>query len=131
MWPIAYARYIVLHTYRDMLLVTFHGGPSGTDTGTGTNEVYAYHTKTKQIQSSQALAKPSSKMLSEVRSMVVADGYLYVTSGGKKTSTVLCYQRISSALSAHESPSDPLFAFVSTVIGPTVADKQFTRLWCK
>jgi hypothetical protein len=78
MWPIAYARYIVLHTHmeedRDMLLVTFHGGPSDTDTGT--NEVYAYHTKTKQIRSSQALAKPSSKLLSELRSMVVADGYL-------------------------------------------------------
>jgi hypothetical protein len=52
MWPIAYARYIILHTHmeedRDMLLVTFHGGPSDTDTGT--NEVYAYHTKTKQIR---------------------------------------------------------------------------------
>jgi hypothetical protein len=134
--PTAYARYIVLHTYmeedRDMLLVTFHGEPSGavartgTGTGTGINDVYAYDTKTKQIHSTQALAKASANMLSKLRSMVVANGYLYVTSGAKKTSTVLCYQRISSAPSAHKSASDPLFAFVSTVIGPTIADRQFT-----
>jgi hypothetical protein len=132
--PTAYARYIVLHTYmeedRDMLLVTFHGEPSGAvagaGTGTGINDVYAYDTKTKQIHSTQALAKASANMLSKLRSMVVANGYLYVPSGAKKTSTVLCYQRISSAPSAHKSASAPLFAFVSTVIGPTIADKQFT-----
>jgi hypothetical protein len=65
-------------------------------------------------------------MLSKLRSMVVANGYLYVPSGAKKASTVLCYQRISSAPSAHKSACAPLFAFVSTVIGPTIADKQFT-----
>jgi hypothetical protein len=130
--PTAYARYIVLHTYmeedRDMLLVTFHGEPSGAGAGaaTGINDVYAYDTKTKQIHSTQALAKASANMLSKLRSMVVANVYLYVTSGAKKTSTALCYQRISSAPSAHKSASDPLFAFVSTVIGPTIADKQFT-----
>jgi hypothetical protein len=110
----------------DMLLVTFHGEPSGAVAETGINNTYAYDTKTKHIHSTQALANPSANMLSKLRSMVVANGYLYVTSGAKKTSTVLCYERISSAPSAHKSASAPLFAFVSTVIGPTIADKQFT-----
>jgi len=65
-------------------------------------------------------------MRSKLRSMVVANSYLYITNGAKKTSTVLCYQRISSAPSAQKSSGDPLFAFVSTVIGPTVVDKRFT-----
>ena len=61
---------------RDMLLVTFHGEPSGAVADTGINNVYAYDTKTKHIHSTQALANPSANMLSKLRSMVVVNGYL-------------------------------------------------------
>lgn len=103
-----------------MLLATFHGGPSGVD------QVYAYHIKTKELRSTQALEQPTPATLSELRSIVVANGLLYVTSGGKSTSTLLCYRRDSAARPAETSTNDPLFTYVSTVIGPTVSKKQFT-----
>src|SRR3954463_1017034 len=92
-----------------MLLVTFHGGASP-----GINNVYAYDTTTKALLNSAALAAPATGSLSELRSMTLANGYLYVANGAKSESTVLCYQPQSAGYG---------FAYVSTVVGPTLSKK--------
>jgi len=92
-----------------MLLITFHGGSSP-----GINNIYAYDTVTKCCLNQSALSQPTSGPLSELRAMVVANGYLYVANGAKATSNVLCYQAQSSGNS---------FTYISTVIGPTLSKK--------
>ncbi|HEV3198564.1 MAG TPA: hypothetical protein VGZ73_11665 [Bryobacteraceae bacterium] len=91
-----------------MLLVTFHGGASA-----GINNVFAYDTTTGALLNATALAVPNGG-LSELRSMVLANGNLYVANGAKSISTVLCYQVPSSGSA---------FTLLSTVIGPTVSKK--------
>lgn len=92
-----------------MLLVTFHGGASP-----GINNIYAYDTTNGSPPNAAALAVAKGITLSELRAMVLANGYLYVANGAKSASQVLCYAPPASGSS---------FAFVSTVIGPTLSKK--------
>lgn len=92
-----------------MLLVTFHGGASP-----GINNVVAFDTTSGSLLTAAALAVPSGVTLSELRAMVLANGYLYVANGAKSASNVLCY-----ALPA----SGNTFTYVSTVVGDTVSKK--------
>lgn len=93
-----------------MLLVTFHGGPNP-----GINNVFAYDTSDGKLINSVALSVPKSVPLSELRTMALANGQLYVANGAKATSNVLCF--------ALPAPGSSSFQYVSTVIGPTMSKK--------
>src|SRR5450432_2923737 len=93
-----------------MLLITFHGGT----TPGSINNVFAYDTSTGALLTATALAVPTGSSLSELRSMVLANGNLYVANGAKSISTVLCYAVPASGSS---------FQFISTVIGPKLSNK--------
>lgn len=102
-----------------MLLVSFHGGPAGK------NNIHAY-SKAGETLSTKALADPGPGALSEVRSMVEANGFLYVANGGKRTSDMLCYQRNGNASAMGKPPSDALFELKATLIGSTLNEGMFT-----
>ena len=59
-----------------MLLVTFHGGPSGI------NNAYLYDKQGKLV-TNEALEDPKHGKLSELRAMVLANNLLYVANGAK------------------------------------------------
>src|SRR5215471_17949534 len=95
-----------------MLLVTLHGG-SGGDTN-----VLAFDTDTHQLLTDSLLSAPPQNDLDELRSMVLANGYLYVANGGTTSSSVLCYRLATSGASA---------AYVSTLLSCSLVDgKDFT-----
>jgi hypothetical protein len=85
-----------------MLLVTFHGGPSGI------NNVHVYD-KGGTLKNEAALEAPKHGKLSELRAMVLVDGLLYVANGAKSEGTVLVYKVPSS---------DTSFTYESTLIEP-------------
>jgi hypothetical protein len=89
-----------------VLLVTFHGDASGE------SNVFAYDTSNGQLLTSTLLSPPDAVQLNELRSLVVANGYLYVANGGTTTSSVLCYELASSGAST---------TFVSTVVACTLS----------
>jgi hypothetical protein len=91
-----------------MLLVTFHGGPSGI------NNVSVYD-KGGTLKNEAALEAPKHGKLSELRAMVLANDLLYVANGAKSESTVLVYEVPSSGTS---------FGLASTLIGPTLSAKR-------
>lgn len=73
-----------------MLFVTFHGGKGGI------NNIYAYQTPDGQLASEAVLGEPAGIELSELRSMVLSNNFLFVANGGKSTSNVLCYKAASA-----------------------------------
>ena len=87
-----------------MLLVTFHGGP------TGINNVHAYDKHGKPV-TDVALEDPKHGKLSELRALVLTNGLLYVANGAKSESTVLAYE---------VSASSPPFKYAATLIKPTL-----------
>ncbi len=91
---------------RPMLFTTFHGGAGGE------TNVLAFDTSTGQMLTNTLLSPPPNVQLDELRAMVVANGYLYVASGGTTSSSVLCYQLASSG--------SPSAAFVSTLLTCTL-----------
>ena len=93
-----------------MLLVTFHGGSNGI------NNVVAFETPGGKVLSQGVLAEAPGVELSELRSMELVDGYLYVASGGKSTSSVQCYQNAGHGLIT--------YLHVSTMIAATVDGKH-------
>jgi len=90
-----------------MLLVTFHGGPSGI------NNVHAYD-KHGTLVTKAALEDPKHGKLSELRAMVLANGLLYVANGAKSESTVLAYTLPKSS---------PPFKYAGTLIERTPSKK--------
>ncbi len=72
-----------------MLFVTFHGGSSSGSI----NNIYAYATTQTPptAPASTGVLGPSSDDLSELRTMVFANNYLYVANGSNKTSNVQCF----------------------------------------
>lgn len=74
-----------------MLFVTFHGGSSNNSI----NKIYAYTTGSgpqKTPLSTSVLKMLHHDPLSELRGMVLANDFLYVANGSKKTSNILCFQ---------------------------------------
>jgi hypothetical protein len=66
-----------------MLFVTFH---ETIDT------IYGYDEKNLTSPANQNVLTPSNSVqLSELRGMLLANGFLYVVNGGKSTSCILCY----------------------------------------
>ena len=92
-----------------MLLVTFHGGTGGI------NNVYAYNTTDKTLMTDTALAAHPGVTLSELRSMMMFQGNLYVANGAKDTSNLLCYGTPASG---------PSFPYLSTVVTATFSKKK-------
>ena len=86
-----------------MLLISFHGG------STGNNNLAAYETPSGTLLTDAALTADPRGQLSELRTMVVQNNQLYVASGAKATSQILCYGLPDATGSC---------AFVSLVIGP-------------
>jgi hypothetical protein len=93
-----------------MLLVTFHGGP------TGINNVHAYDKHGKHVTEA-ALEGPKHGKLSELRAMVLANSLLYVANGAKSESTVLAYKVPKSSPPSSNSP----FKYAATLIKPTLS----------
>jgi hypothetical protein len=89
-----------------MLLVTFHGGSGGID------NVYAYDTSTKQINSHKALQNVTLTK-PELRGMVYANSLLYVVNGDKDGSNVMCFQP------PKKSDSKYHFDYVGEFLGPS------------
>ena len=89
-----------------MLLVTFHGGP------TGTNNIWGFSThgqpSDQPPQTRNALSVPAGVTLDELRGMAVWGGNLFVVNGGGSSSGVLVFK----------SPpgKGPLFTYLDTVI---------------
>jgi len=79
-----------------MLFVTFHGGSSEGSI----NEIYAYTTgsgpQTTPLSTS-VLNMLYPDQLSELRAMVLANDFLYVANGSKRTSNILCFQGSGTA----------------------------------
>lgn len=96
-----------------MLLVTFHGGPKP-----GINNVYCYDTVKNTLLTDQALRSIDSSKLSELRGMVYANGYLYVTNGAKSISNVLTFQHQVSEKPDH-------FGYVADFVDPTITKGDF------
>jgi len=74
-----------------MLVVTFHGGSSKNSI----NNIYAYTTGSGPqtvASSTSVLNMLYPGQLSELRAMVLANDFLYVANGSKKTSNILCFQ---------------------------------------
>ena len=97
-----------------MLLVTFHGGPTP-----GINKVYCYNTTSKVLVSDQVLIGIDSSNLSELRSLIYDNGYLYVSNGGKSVSNVLTFQ--------HQASSQPYqFSYISDFVDSITKNGDFT-----
>ncbi len=92
-----------------MLLISFHGGD------TGINNLQCYDTTINALLSDNALAIPTTGSLAELRAIIVANGQLYVASGAKSTSQVLCYSLPNA---------NGECAFISEIIGPTLSNKK-------
>ena len=92
-----------------MLLISFHGGD------TGINNVQCYDTTTNALLSDNALALPTTGSLAELRAIIVANRQLYVASGAKSTSQVLCYSLPNA---------NGECIFISEIIGPTLSNKK-------
>ena len=94
-----------------MLLATFHGGSGGE------TNVLAFDTSSGQLLTSALLSLPPNGELDELRTIVAANGYLYVADGGTTTSSVLCYQLAST--------SPPSAALVATLLTATFLDGTY------
>src|SRR5262245_59957401 len=90
-----------------MLLVTFHGGPSGI------NNVHAYD-KHGTLVTKAALDDPKHGELSELRAMVLPNGLRYVANGITSESTMLAYS---------VPRSGPALKYAATLIGRTPSHK--------
>ncbi len=111
-----------------MLLVTFHGGSSSSDSGSSdsgsgssgssnssdskpVNNIYGYSTKDGTLETKAALhGVPSNVQLDELRAMAIYDGNLYVVNGSKTHSYVFGFKG--------PPKSGPEFDYLDTVIGP-------------
>jgi len=96
-----------------MLLVTFHGGAKP-----GINNVYCYDTTSNALLTDQALRNIDSSKLSELRALVYANGYLYVTNGAKSISNVLTFQHQTTEKADH-------FSYVIDFVDPTITKSGF------
>ena len=92
-----------------MLLVTLHGGSGGE------TNVLAFDTSTRELLTDSLLSTPPQGSLDELRSLVLANGYLYVANGGTSSSSVLCYSLAASGASA---------AYVSTLLACSLSNGQ-------
>ncbi len=79
------------------------------------NNIFAYDTTNKSLLTQTALSQAGTVQLSELRSMVLANGYLYVANGGKSISDVLCYLPPITGSS---------FTYLSTVISAMLNNKN-------
>jgi hypothetical protein len=95
-----------------MILVSFHGGKgagagaSGGAAAAGYDNLIAYDDAGNELH--RPLLKAKGVDMSELRGIhVVPNGHLWVASGGKHASAILCFQRSGSGLT---------WSYVSTVI---------------
>lgn len=89
-----------------MLFVTFHGGKPTNDIPCPVNNVYAYDETVSEGPPPpwlNVLCVPANVVLSELRDLYFADGYLYVVNGAKVTSNVLCFAKVPTSTLPNEN----------------------------